>query len=201
MMESDEYVSISNPSEGTFRDKGSRFLGFAFPVNDERMAKGNLENLRKEHHSARHHCFGQRILSGENITDKSSDDGEPAGTAGFPILNEIRSAGLLNIQVVVVRYFGGILLGKSGLNHAYRTATRESIAQAQKIHKTIDENFRIRFSYEDLDSAIRMLKKEKATISSVDKSEICELIFSIRKGRAKALREQLNRISSMSFQS
>lgn len=121
----DTYLTIDLPSEGIFKDKGSKFLAFAYPLTDESKVKNIVQNLKKEHHSARHHCFAFKIGNqGEHY--RANDDGEPSGTAGRPILGQLNSYNLTNILVVVVRYFGGTLLGVGGLINAYKNATIEA---------------------------------------------------------------------------
>jgi len=136
-MTKDLYKTIKSESEGIFRDKGSRFLAFAYPVTEHDEIKSIIDKLRKEHHEARHHCFAYMLGSERNIY-RTSDDGEPSGTAGRPILGQINSAGLTNILIIVVRYFGGTLLGVSGLINAYRTRghlfTQTNPVRERRIH-------------------------------------------------------------------
>ncbi|MDP2112754.1 MAG: YigZ family protein, partial [Bacteroidota bacterium] len=126
----DTYKTIEKPSEGLFKDKGSKFISFAFPVNSEDEIKDIVQSIKKEHHSARHHCYAWR-LGADHLHFRANDDGEPSSTAGKPILGQIQSFDLTNILIVVVRYFGGTLLGVSGLINAYRSAALDAINQAE----------------------------------------------------------------------
>ena len=142
----DTYRSIAARSEGLYKDNGSRFLAFACPVETEEEVKEIVDALRKEYHDARHHCFAYRLgLDGARW--RANDDGEPSGSAGRPILGQIDSAGLSDVLVVVVRYFGGVKLGIPGLIRAYKTATQEALAAAQAVEKTAARRFRITFDY------------------------------------------------------
>ena len=153
----DTYRSISARSTGLYKDNGSRFLAFAYPVETEEEVKALVDGLRKEYHDARHHCFAYRLgLDGSRW--RASDDGEPSGSAGRPILGQIDSAGLSDILVVVVRYFGGIKLGIPGLIRAYKTSTQEALAAADTVEKTAARRFRITFDYLSMDSVMKVLK-------------------------------------------
>jgi uncharacterized YigZ family protein len=145
-IESDTYLTISNVAEGLFKDKGSRFISFAFPVSSEKEIKPHLEKIKNEYHDARHHCFAY-MLGKDRTTFRSFDDGEPSGTAGKPILGQIQSKGLTNILIVVIRYFGGTLLGTSGLINAYRTSAADAINHSQIITKTIKCSCLVHFDY------------------------------------------------------
>lgn len=154
---SDTYFSISAPSEGLFKDKGSRFLAFATPVESEAEVKALTERLRKEYHDARHCCVAYRIGLDGSIW-RASDDGEPAGSAGRPILGQIDSAGLSDVAVAVVRYFGGIKLGVPGLINAYRSATADALAAATRIEKVAGRWFRLEFGYDALPQVMKAVK-------------------------------------------
>ncbi|MBP5388869.1 MAG: YigZ family protein [Bacteroidales bacterium] len=153
----DTYRSIAARSEGLYKDNGSRFLAFACPVETEEEVKEIVDALRKEYHDARHHCFAYRLgLDGARW--RANDDGEPSGSAGRPILGQIDSAGLSDVLVVVVRYFGGVKLGIPGLIRAYKTATQEALAAAQADEKTAARRFRITFDYLSMNAVMRVLK-------------------------------------------
>ena len=145
-MESDSYKTIKSFSHGIFRDKGSRFIANAYPVADQEAVKPILDSLRKEFHDARHHCYAY-MLGRERSVWRVNDDGEPSGTAGKPILGQINSFGLTNILIVVIRYFGGTLLGVPGLINAYRSAASEAIANAKIIKCTVQDYYEITFPY------------------------------------------------------
>lgn len=153
----DTYKSIAEPSRGLFRDNGSRFLAFAWPVESEEEIKQIVASLKKEYHDARHHCYAYR-LGKDGQTWRANDDGEPSGSAGRPILGQIDSAGLSDVLVVVVRYFGGIKLGIPGLIRAYKTSTAEALASAPAREKVAGDWRRLSFPYSSLPSVMKMVK-------------------------------------------
>ena len=157
MATKDTYNSIAAQSEGLFKDNGSRFLAFAYPVESEAEVKEIVQRLKKEYHDARHHCYAYRLgLDGEPW--RANDDGEPSGSAGRPILGQIDSAGLSDILVVVVRYFGGIKLGIPGLIRAYKTSTADALANARVIEKVAGRWYTLRFPYDDLPAVMKLAK-------------------------------------------
>lgn len=156
----DTFKTILKPSEGLFKDKGSKFISFAFPVDSEDEIRTIVQQIRKEHHSARHHCYAWR-LGYEKLHFRANDDGEPSSTAGKPILGQIQSFDLTNILIVVVRYFGGTLLGVSGLINAYRNAASEAILQAKIIEKLVEKQVLIEFDYLVLNEVMKLFKDEK----------------------------------------
>ena len=153
----DAYRSIAAPSEGLFKDNGSRFIALAYPVETEEEVKSIVAGLRKQYHDARHHCYAYR-LGYKGDVFRSSDDGEPSGSAGRPILGQIDSAGLSDILVVVVRYFGGIKLGIPGLIRAYKTSTADALSQATVIAKIAGQSFRLHFDYLSMNDVMKVLK-------------------------------------------
>ena len=155
--EKDKYLTIERMSEGLYRDKGSRFLAFAFPVNDETEIKGKLEYLMKKYHDARHYCYAWRLVPLMH-NFRVNDDGEPSNSAGKPILGQIQSFGLTNIIVVVVRYFGGTLLGVGGLAKAYKTASQEALKNALVIEKYVQELYKISFGYTEMNLVMKVIK-------------------------------------------
>ena len=157
MQSADTYNSILSPSEGLFRDNGSRFIALAYPVEDEARIKELVESARKEYHDARHHCFAYRLGLDGGVW-RANDDGEPSGSAGRQILGQIDSAGLSDVLVIVVRYFGGIKLGIPGLIRAYRTATADALEKAERTEKVEGSWYRLNFRYELLPKAMKMLK-------------------------------------------
>ncbi len=157
MATKDTYNSIAAQSEGLFKDNGSRFLAFAYPVESEAEVKEIVQRLRKEYHDARHHCYAWRLgLDGEPW--RANDDGEPSGSAGRPILGQIDSAGLSDILVVVVRYFGGIKLGIPGLIRAYKTSAADALANARVIEKVAGRWYTLHFPYDDLPAVMKLAK-------------------------------------------
>lgn len=154
----DTYKTLAAPSEGIYKEKGSKFLAFAYPVQTLEEVKAHLDQLRKDYYDARHHCYAY-ILGPRKDAFRTNDDGEPSGTGGRPIHGQLLSADLTNTLIVVVRYFGGILLGASGLANAYKTAARDAIDHAQIIECTINARYRLHFAYETMNDVMRILKE------------------------------------------
>lgn len=153
----DTFFSIESRSEGLFRDNGSRFLAFAYPVETEEEVKAIVDSLKKEYHDARHHCYAYRLgLDGAKY--RANDDGEPSGSAARPILGQIDSAGLSDVLVVVVRYFGGIKLGIPGLIRAYKTSTAEALVSAKVVQKVAGNWYRLDFAYDSLPAVMKVVK-------------------------------------------
>lgn len=163
----DSFHTLSVPSSGEFKDRGSKFLAYACPVCTEEEAMAQVEALRKEHFKARHHCFAWRLgLDGQRF--RANDDGEPSGTAGRPILGQIDAAGLTDVVVIVVRYFGGTLLGTSGLIQAYRESTADALHRATVVEKIVQDHFRISVDYARMPDLINALKKLEVDIFQQD---------------------------------
>jgi uncharacterized YigZ family protein len=185
-MESDSYLTIENPSEGLFRDKGSRFISFSFPVQSEDEIHIILENTRKKYHDAHHHCYAWRLGADMNHF-RANDDGEPGNSAGKPILGQIQSFQLTNLLIIVVRYFGGTLLGVGGLIKAYKAASMDAIKNARIIKQYIYINYRLNFKYEDMNLVMSVIKdmnlKHWGQIFEID----CELKLKVRKSDEKFL--------------
>ena len=178
----DRYRSIEAPSTGVYKDNGSKFLAFAFPVETEEQAKEHIAALRKEYFDARHHCYAWRIGL-EGALWRANDDGEPSSTAGRPILGQLLSAELSDILVVVVRYFGGVKLGVPGLIKAYKTATAEAIAAARIVEKTACATCRIGFDYTRMNDVMKIVKDWNLRILSQQFENDCEI--TVRVGLAK----------------
>ncbi|MBR6844206.1 MAG: YigZ family protein [Bacteroidales bacterium] len=153
----DTYRTIAAPAEGLYKEKGSKFLAFAFPVRTTDEVKVHLDALRKQYFDARHHCYAY-ILGANKDAWRANDDGEPSGTGGRPIHGQLLSADLTDTLIVVVRYFGGILLGASGLANAYKTAARDAIDHAEIVERTIDVRYRLRFEYVLMNDVMRIIK-------------------------------------------
>lgn len=183
-MNTDTYKTIKNKAEGYFKDKGSKFMAYAIPVQNEEEIKKILADIKKEHHSARHHCYAWRLGS-EKITFRANDDGEPSSTAGKPILGQLRSYKITNTLIVVVRYFGGTLLGTSGLINAYRSAAADAITNATIIQKTIVKTYRLDFTYNEMGEVMTIIKQQNLKIDDTKFEENCSLHFSVRKSQAK----------------
>ena len=185
----DTYKTIAKPSEGLFKDKGSKFMSFAFPVDSEDEIRNIIQVLRKEHHSARHHCYAWRLGYDKSVF-RANDDGEPSSTAGKPILGQIQSFDLTNILIVVVRYFGGTLLGVSGLINAYRNAASDAILQAEIVEKLVEKQLLIEFDYSVLNEVMKIFKEEKLTQNEPQFDLRCQLKTQIRlkPGNVKSFR-------------
>jgi uncharacterized YigZ family protein len=195
----DTYLSISAPAEGAYRDKGSRFLAFAFPVEGEPDVKRHLAAIRQAHYGARHHCYAYRIGKGGGQF-RANDDGEPSGTAGKPILGQLLSANLTNVLVAVARYFGGTLLGTSGLTAAYRSAAAAAIANAQVVQRTWDVELTAQFPYASLNAVMKLVKDEALRVLSQDfGSERCSISLSVRESKAQRVREIVREILNSKF--
>ena len=175
----DAYKSIAAPAQGLFKDNGSRFIAFAYPVETEEQVKERVQALRKEYHDARHHCFAYRLGYKGDVW-RASDDGEPSGSAGRPILGQIDSLGLSDVLVVVVRYFGGIKLGIPGLIRAYKTSTADALASAQIIEKIAARSFRVNFDYLSMNAVMKVLKDLDLQPSAQDYGEQCSLQVRVR---------------------
>ena len=176
----DVYQTIEKESQGFFKDKGSKFYSFAYPVKNEDEVKEILARLRKEHHSARHHCYAWR-LGTEEITFRANDDGEPSSTAGKPILGQLQSFNVTNTLIVVVRFFGGILLGVSGLINAYRNAAAAALKNAEIKQKTVNREIILDFTYNEFAEVMNMIKHENLAVIYTRLEERCNLAFSVRK--------------------
>jgi len=193
MAELDTYKTIKQRSDGVFRDRGSKFLAFAFPVYNTDEIKKTLAELRKEYHDARHHCYAYRLGAAKEIF-RANDDGEPSGSAGNPIMGQIRSNDLSNILIVVVRYFGGTLLGVGGLINAYRTAAANAIQDAIIITAAEQDLIEINFPYVMMNKIMKIIRDEEMQILEQDFTETCKIKAFIRKSRTERV---LNRLTAL----
>ncbi len=190
METADQYKSIAAPSEGLFKDNGSRFLALAYPVESPEQVKEIVAGLKKKYHDARHHCFAYR-LGYQGDVWRASDDGEPSGSAGRPILGQIDSLGLSDVLVVVVRWFGGIKLGIPGLIRAYRSSSADALSQATLIEKTAARRFRLRFDYLSMNDVMKVLKDMDLPQSAQEFGETCSLEVRVRLGAVDNFMERL----------
>ncbi|WP_181956108.1 IMPACT family protein [Dyadobacter psychrotolerans] len=179
MLFDDTYRTISGNAEGFFKDKGSKFLSYAFPVRNENEAKLNLAELRELHPKAVHHCYAYR-LGLDRMSYRMSDDGEPSGTAGRPILNTLYSKDVTNILVVVVRYFGGTLLGVPGLINAYKTATELALEEAEIITSHLFQNYKLIFSYIQMNDVMRIVKEMELPVTEQHFEMECSMVVEVR---------------------
>ena len=196
MLFDDTYFSIQQNSEGLFKDKGSKFIAFAYPVKTEKEIKEIIAALKKEHHSARHHCYAYR-LGADKQTYRSNDDGEPSNTAGKPILGQIRSKDLTNILIVVVRYFGGTLLGVSGLINAYKLAAADTLSNAVIVEHHILFEYKITFGFEQMNEVMKLMKDNNAKITEQQFDNNCSLTFHLQKNAAEKTEQQLSQIKGI----
>ena len=192
----DTYRTIRDLSEGYYTEKRSRFLSFALPVRTPDEVKTQLDIYRKKYYDARHVCWAYR-LGPDRTTFRANDDGEPSSTAGKPILGQINSNNLTDILIIVVRYFGGIELGTSGLIVAYRTAAAEAIAAARIEERTVDETITITFEYTHLNSVMRIVKEDKPEVLTQSFELTCEMTLRIRQSRMDALKSRLLKVDSL----
>ncbi|HBK28471.1 MAG TPA: YigZ family protein, partial [Parabacteroides sp.] len=182
-------------AEGYYTEKRSRFISFAVPVRTVEEVKAELAKYRKEYYDARHVCWAY-MLGPDRKTFRANDDGEPSSTAGKPILGQINSNELTDVLIVVIRYFGGIELGTSGLIVAYRTAAAEAIAAATIVERTIDEDITVIFEYPYLNSIMRIVKEDGPVIISQKFDMDCEMTLRIRKGEAERLKNRLEKVET-----
>ena len=189
-MTTDEYRTIKTLSQGIYKESGSKFLSFAYPVSTEEAVKELLQQVRKTHHEYNHHCYAFR-LNPDGKVFRFSDDMEPSGSAGKPILGQLLSHELTEVLIIVARYFGGSLLGIPGLINAYRTAAGDAINNSSIIVKTIDETINLAISYEHLNELISILKSESVQIMKQEYGEPVQLQIAVRQSRMKVLMDKL----------
>lgn len=181
MIAKDTYKTITKASkEVLFKDKNSKFFGYAFPVKSEDDVKSKLELLKKQHHSARHWCYAYQIGT-EDISYRANDDGEPNNSAGMPIYGQIQSFDVTNVLVVVVRYFGGVKLGVGGLINAYKTAAQLALESSKVVTKTINKTYLIKFDYKNMNKVMRVIKEKQLKIVDQKLELDCQIQISVRK--------------------
>lgn len=194
----DLYKTILVPAEGLYKEKGSKFISFAYPVQSEGRIKEIMAELKDKFYDARHHCYAW-MLGVEKKNFRANDDGEPSSTAGRPILGQIQSNDLTNILIVVVRYFGGTKLGVSGLMNAYREAAADALRNAEIVERTVDEQVRICFSYLVLNDVMKIIKEENPEVLERNFELQCEMLLSIRQKDMGNLKERLGQVDSVVF--
>lgn len=197
-MEEDIYRTIKSTSQGTFREKGSKFIARAYPVNDQESVKSIIDGLRKEYHDARHHCYAY-MLGYQREIWRINDDGEPSGTAGRPIMGQINSYELTNILIVVIRYFGGTLLGVPGLINAYKTAAAEAINNAEIIECTVEDHYEITFPYASMNDVMKILKDESAGQYDQTFDLKCRMVINFRLSKQEKIIGRLSRIDGLNW--
>jgi uncharacterized YigZ family protein len=178
----DTYKEVKSHTTGIYKEKGSKFIAYSYPVYSEQEVKERLEEVKKIEHSARHHCYAY-VLHTDKSAWRANDDGEPSSTAGKPILGQILSNDLTNVLIVVVRYFGGVKLGVPGLIRSYKTAASDSIAAAIIITKTIKEQYEVGFKYPQMNDVMRLVKEFDLEVITTDFQIECKLIFAVAKSK------------------
>ena len=197
-MRSDTYLTIKAFSQGLFKEKGSRFIALAYPVSTQEEIKSILENIRKEHHAARHHCFAW-VLGQSRQMHRVSDDGEPSGSAGKHILGQINASELTNILIVVVRYFGGKLLGISGLINAYRSAAESAINNSEITEHFIRDYFELIFPYSSVNDVMKIIKDEEIKQSHHKFELECSMTINFRTSARERILNALSRIEGLKY--
>jgi uncharacterized YigZ family protein len=193
-LEKDTYKTLASPSEETlFKEKNSKFFGLAFPVNSEDEVKAILEEVKKQHNSARHWCYAFQ-LGTNKIQYRANDDGEPNNSAGMPIYGQIQSFEVTNVLVVVVRYFGGVKLGVGGLISAYRTSAQMALEASDIIEKTINVHYTLKFCYQNMNKVMRVIKEKNLDIVSQKMEMDCEIVISTRKKNAPQVVEAFHNL-------
>ena len=188
-MENDTYKTIVKPNdEVLFKDKNSKFFGYAFPVKNEDEVKAHIENIKKQHHSARHWCYAYQIGFEEpDLIYRANDDGEPNNSAGMPIYGQIQSFEVTNVLIVVVRYFGGVKLGVGGLINAYKTTAQMALEACKIVTKTINVDFVITFDYKNMNKVMRVIKEKNLNITNQKLELDCQITISVRKKDASTI--------------
>lgn len=190
----DLYKTITKPTEGIlFKDRNSKFFGYTFPVNSEEEIKQHLDDLKKQHHNARHWCYAYQ-LGTETISYRANDDGEPSNSAGMPIYGQIQSFDVTNILVVVVRYFGGVKLGVGGLINAYRSAAQMALETAEIIERTIDKTFLISCDYQNINKVMRVIKEKNLNVTNQKMELDCQITISVRKSDSESIHNIFDQI-------
>lgn len=193
-MNSDSYKTILEATKDTlFKDRNSKFFGFAFPVTNEEEVKVCIEEVKKTHYSARHFCYAYQI-GVKDIKYRANDDGEPNNSAGMPIYGQIQSFEVTNILIVVVRYFGGTKLGVGGLINAYKTSAQITLEASKIVEKTIDVFYQLNFEYDMMNKVIRILKEKNINLVHQRMELACEYVISIRKKESKAIFDIFNNL-------
>ena len=194
----DTYKTISAPATGSYSEKRSKFLAYAFPVKTEAQVKERLTEIQKKHNDARHHCYAY-ILGPNKDAYRMNDNGEPSGTAGRPIHGQLMSKDLTDTLVIVVRYFGGIKLGVSGLQNAYKIAAKEALDAANIIEKTIDETYEVSFEYLQMNGVMQLMKDPYVNILSQQSDLNCTIRFSVRRREADRIVTALKKLGEVKY--
>ncbi len=192
----DTYKTIAAPVEGQFKDRGSKFVAYAYPLGDETAVKALVEGLKAQHPKARHHCWAYRLTPDRSVF-RINDDGEPSGTAGRPILNSLLSADVTNILIVVVRYFGGTLLGVPGLINAYKSAAHDALSAAEIVELTVNDAYRVTVAYEQLNEVMRIVKAENLGVLKQEFDNQCLVELEIRQTQVGKVLGRLEKVEGL----
>ena len=199
MLFEDTYLTIKEPSQGLYKDRGSKFSGFAFPINNEEEAKQRLIEVKKLHASATHHCYAYR-LGADKLAFRANDDGEPNNSAGIPILGQIQSFDLSNILIGVVRYYGGTKLGVGGLVQAYKTAAKDAIENGEIIEMEVFEWVKIHFDYSAMPHVMNFVKQHQLPIKEQIFEKDCSIITNLPLNSKEFLKEEIKKISETTIE-
>lgn len=199
-MQNDTYKTLSAPGDETlFKEKGSKFFGYAYPVASEDEVKALLIDIKKQHPQARHWCYAFQLGTEPNIYYRANDDGEPSNTAGAPIYGQIQSFGVTNVLVISVRYFGGVKLGVGGLIAAYRLSAQMALEASDIIEKTIDVHYTLKFGYVDMNKVMRVIKEKNLEIISQKMEMDCEMVVATRKKNSPMILEAFESLYTVSI--
>ncbi len=189
----DTYLTIAQPSEGIYKEKGSKFIAYAFSIDDETAFKTRLDEVKKMHHAARHHCYAYRLGADKKVF-RANDDGEPGNSAGKPILGQIQAFDVTNILIVVVRYFGGTKLGVGGLIKAYRTAAQDALENASIVERVVRNQYQIDFEYDKMSEVMHLVKDNQLEQLEQSFDLKCQLIVAVRQAEAAQMVEKFKHI-------
>ena len=192
----DTFLTITETSEGFYKEKGSKFIGLAFPVKSEEDIKSTIEGVRKKYHDARHHCYGW-VLGKDKTLFRANDDGEPGHSAGTPILNQIRSKDLTDTLIIVVRYFGGTKLGVPGLIQAYKEAALDAIENNSIIEKIVEDQFILSFEYPIMNSVMKLVKNYNLNITSQTFEDKCKITLTARQSISEEVQSKFEKIEGL----
>lgn len=198
-MEEDTYITIEVPAEGLYKEKGSKFIALVYPVRTEDEIKSIVGGLKEKYFDARHHCYAY-MLGPDKKRFRANDDGEPSSTAGKPILGQILSHGLTDVLIVVIRYFGGIKLGVSGLINAYREAAADALQNAVIVEKKVERQITIHFGYLVMNDVMRVIKEEGPDVWERNFEMDCRMVLSVRLKNLSRLSERLRQIESLTIE-
>jgi len=194
---SDTYLTVEKKSEGIYKEKGSKFIAYIFPVENEAQIKEHIEELKKQHHSARHHCYAYRLGFHDKETFKYNDDGEPSNTAGKPILGQLLSFDVTDVLAVVVRYFGGTKLGVGGLMTSYKKATADGLANSNIVEKVVQKQISVTCEYPLLNSAMRIIKEMELDVAEQTFDMDCQIIANVRQALYSQALSRLNNLEGI----